>query len=322
MNPERRRRTVEKVRSRLGHERVSERRACRALGQPRSTQRYAARKPDADRRLISEMRRLVEAFPRYGSERVHQLLVGTGPSGGWRVNLKRVHRLWKQEHMQVPQKQHKKRRLPGHSGNGCVRHKPTGRNHVWSYDFVMDRTEDGRQLKLLVVIDEFTRENLVIEAARSFTARDVILTLQYLFAVRGAPEHIRSDNGPEFVAKEVQRWLDRASVRTLYIQKASPWENGYVESFNGKLRDELLNRELFLGLDEARYVLDEWRNEYNHRRPHSGIEWQTPAAYAARWMNDETDGVFPSSSLADPPVGAAPLPPAQPARSLNPILSN
>jgi transposase InsO family protein len=152
---------------------------------------------------------------------------------------------------------------------------------VWSYDFLSDRTEDGRQLKALVVLDEFTRECLAIEVGRPFTARDVRLTLQYLFAVRGAPAHIRSDNGPEFVAKEIQRWLARACVGTLYTQKASPWENGYVESFNGRLRDELLNRELFLGLAEARYVLDAWRLEYNHRRPHSGIGWQTPAAFAA-----------------------------------------
>ena len=320
MNPERRRRTVKTVRCRLGHDKVSERRVCRALSQPRSTQRYRARKPYADRQLIGEMRRLVESLPRYGSARVHQLLAGTEPSGGWRVNFKRVHRLWKQEYLQVPQKQVKRRRLPGTSANSCIRYRATHRNHVWSYDFVTDRTEDGLQLKLLVVIDEFTRECLAVEAARSFTARDVKLTLQYLFAVRGSPQHIRSDNGPEFVAKEIQRWLNQALVRTLYINKSSPWENGYVESFNGKLRDELLDRELFLGLDEARYVLDEWRNDYNHRRPHSGIGWQTPVAYAAR-MND-ADGAFPPATLADPPVGTAPLPTAQPACSLNPILSN
>lgn len=307
---------MEAVRRRLGHDKVSERRACKALGQPRSSQRYQASKPDADRRMIAEMRRLVESFPRYGSERVHQLLVVTG----WRVNFKRVHRLWKQEQMQVPRKQRQRRRLPGSSANGCVRHKPTHPNHVWSYDFVSDRTEDGRQLKLLVVIDEFTRECLAIEAGRSFTARDVKLTLQYLFAVRGAPEHIRSDNGPEFVAEQIQRWLDRAEVDTLYIQKASPWENGYVESFNGKLRDELLNRELFLGLAEARYVLDQWRNDYNHRRPHSGIGWQTPAAYAAKLI--DADGAFPSASHTEPPVGATPLPAAQHACSIGPVLSD
>ena len=169
------------------------------------------------------------------------------------------------------------------------------------------------------------------------------LRVPQVFAVRGAPQHVRSDNGSEFIAKEVQRWLDRAAVRTLYIQKASPWENGYVESFNGKLRDELLNRELFLSLTEARYVLDEWQLEYNHHRPHSGINWQTPAAFAAccepsrtagladatmtgmtHRTNDVTipaTGVFPAASLADPPVGATPLPPAQPANHSSPILS-
>ena len=291
------------MRRRLGEDKVSERRACRALGQPRSTQRYRAKRPDMDRRLLSEMRRLVEAYPRYGSERVHQLLVGTG----WRVNFKRVHRLWRQEHLQVPQKQSKRRRLPGSSAGGIVRHWAKRPNHVWSYDFLADRTQDGRQLKLLVVIDEYTRECLAIEAGRTFTSRDVKLTLQYLFAIRGAPEHIRSDNGPEFIAKEIRRWLDRASVATLYIQKGSPWENGYVESFNGKLRDELLNRELFLSLPEARYVLDDWREEYNHRRPHSGLDWRTPAAYA--------------ESLAGPSVGAPPLPSDQPIDQQQPILS-
>ncbi|QNN21834.1 IS3 family transposase [Planctomycetales bacterium ZRK34] len=252
-----------------------------------------------------------------GSERVHQLLTGLG----WRVNIKRVHRIWKQEHLQVPQKQHKKRRLPGVNDNSRIRHRPEYRNHVWSYDFVTDRTEDGRQLKLLVVIDEFTRECLALEVARTFTSRDVMLTLQYLFAVCGAPAHIRSDNGPEFIAKEIQRWLSRASVGTLYIHKASPWENGYVESFNSKLRDELLDRELFLGLDEARCVLDDWRLDYNHRRPHSGIGWQTPAAYAAT-CDDHAVGTFPSATLADPPAGAAPRPPAQPANHSTPILSH
>ena len=294
---------METVRRRLGKETVSERHACKALGQARSTQRYSPTRPDMDRRLLDEMRRLVEACPRYGSERVHQMLVGTG----WRVNLKRVHRLWKQEHLQVPGKQHKRRRLPGESANGCVRHRARHPNHVWSYDLLADRSEDGRQLKLLTVIDEYTRECLAIETGRTFTSRDVQLTLQYLFALRGAPGHIRSDNGPEFIAKEIRRWLEQASVDTLYIQKGSPWENGYVESFNGKLRDELLNRELFLSLPEARYVLDAWREEYNERRPHSSLNWQTPASYAA--------------SVADPAVGATPLPTDQPPLKPQRILS-
>jgi len=266
-----------------------------------------------DRPLLQAKRGIADARPRFGCERVHPKLL----QAGWMVGIGRVHRLWKQEHMQVPGKQHKRRRLPGHSGNRCVRHRATGRNHVWSYDFLTERTEDGRQLRLLAVLDEFTRECLTLEVARSFRSNDVILTLQYLFAVRGAAGHLRSDNGPEFVAHEIQHWLKRAAVNTLYINKGSPWENGYVESFNGNLRDEVLNRESFLSLAEARYVLDEWRLDYNHRRPHSALGWQTPAAYAA-WLNaheDHADGAFPAAKLADPPVGATPLPPDQPAQS-------
>jgi len=223
------------------------------------------------------MRRLARQRPRFGAERIHQLLV----KRDWYVNDKRVHRLWKRESMQVPRKQHRKRRLSGGSHNGCIRHRAERPNHVWSYDFVTDRTEEGRQLKLLVVIDEYTRESLAIEVGRSFTSQDVVNTLQYLFAVRGTPQHIRSDNGPEFVAKTVRRWLYQAGVQTLFIAKGSPWENGYVESFNGKLRDELLNRELFLSLAEARWVIDRWRMDYNHHRIHSALDYQTPAAYTA-----------------------------------------
>ncbi len=266
--------------------------------------------------MIEAMRRIADERPRFGCKRVQPMLNASDGS----VGLGRVHRLWKQEHMQVPKKQRKRRRLPGHSGNGCIRYRPTHRNHVWSYDFVTERTEDGKQLKLLVVIDEYTRECLAIEAGRSFTAKDVILTLQYLFAVRGAPGHIRSDNGPEFIAKEVRRWLERAVVRTLYINKASPWENAYVESFNGKLRDELLNGELFLSLAEARYVLDEWRLDYNHRRPHSSLDWQTPAAFAAS-LEEPLAGAFPAASPGGSPVGAAPLPPTHQADQHTPILS-
>ncbi|MBM4013072.1 MAG: transposase family protein [Planctomycetes bacterium] len=149
---------------------------------------------------------------------------------------------------------------------------------------------------------------MAIEVARSFTARDAIMTLQYLFAVRGAPEHLRSDNGPEVVAKEIQEWLARACVRTLSIQKASPWENGYVESFNGRLRDELLDRELFLSLPEARVVLDQWRLDYHHGRPHGGLRWLTPAAFVAG-LDDTAFGAVPAASRGVFPVGAPPLPP-------------
>ena len=178
------------MRSRLGPERVSERRACRVLGQPRNTQRYQSCRLDDEPRLLREMRLLARRRPRFGSGRIHRLLT----QRGWTVNEKRVHRLWKREHMQVPRKQNRKRRFPGGSENSCVRHRARYKNHVWSYDFVTDRTEDGRQLRLLVVIEEYTRECLAIEVGRSFTAQDVMGVLQYLFAVRGIPEHIRSDN--------------------------------------------------------------------------------------------------------------------------------
>ena len=266
------------VRRRLGPDKVSERRVCRVLGQPRSTQRYRPRPRSDERRLLKEMRRLAKQRPRFGCDRIYKELIAIG----WRVNFKRVHRIWKQENMQVPRKQHRKRRFPGCSENSCIRHRAERMNHVWSYDFVTERTEDGRQLRLLVVIDEFTRECLAIEVGRSFTAQDVVNVLQYLFAVRGTPEHLRSDNGPEFVAKVVRKWLSQAGVTTLFIAKGSPWENGYVESFNGKLRDELLNRELFLSLEEARWVIDRWRLDYNHHRLHSALDYITPAAFAAR----------------------------------------
>lgn len=269
------------VRRCLGPDRVSERRACQVLGQCRATQRYARRCGADEAQLLAEMRQIARRRPRFGSPRIHDALV----KRGWEVNHKRVERLWREEGMQVPRKQRKRRRLfanCGGSENSCVRRRPLRPNHVWSYDFVEDRIEQGRKLRMLVVIDEFTRESLAIEVAWSFTAARVVEVLQFLFAVRGAPEHLRSDNGPEFVAQEVTRWLERAAVKTLFIAKGSPWENGYVESFNSRFRDELLDRELFLSLAEVRWVVDRWRLDYNHRRPHSALEYQTPAAFAAR----------------------------------------
>ena len=285
------------MRHRLGPEKVSERRACRVLDQPRSTQRYASRRPDDDHRLLREMRSLARQRPRFGADRIDRWLV----KRHWHVNHKRVHRLWQQENMQVPRKQHRRGRFSGGSENSCVRHRAEHKDHVWSYDFVSDRTEDGRQLRLLVVVDEYTRECLALEVARSFTSQDVLGVLQYLFAVRGRPAHIRSRptlrvgaRGPEFVAKAVRRWLAQAEVGTLFIAKGSPWENGYVESFNGKLRDELLNRELFLSWEEACWVIDRWRLDYNHHRIHSALNYQTPAAYAAGC-------VLPASATPQPP---------------------
>lgn len=286
------------VRRRLGPAQVSERRICRVLGQSRSTQRYVNRRRGDEAQLLKEMRRIACRRPRFGSPRVHMALV----QRGWRVNHKRVERLWRAEGMQVPKKQCKRRRSSacGGSENSCVRKRPLRPNHVWSYDFVEDRTERGRKLRMLVVIDEFTRESLAIEVAWSFTAERVIEVLQYVFAVRGAPEHLRSDNGPEFVAQAVTRWLDRAAVKTLFIAKGSPWENGYVESFNSRFRDELLDRELFLGLADARWVVDRWRLDYNHHRPHSSLDYQTPAAFAARCAASAPERASATPQLSPP----------------------
>jgi len=179
----------------------------------------------------------------------------------------------------VPKRQHKKRHA-GCSENSCNRKKAEHHNHLWSYDFVNERLENGRKVRILVVIDEFTRECLALDVARHFKGQDVVEVLRYLFAVRGCPKYIRSDNGPEFVSKAVQKWLDVSGVDTLYVAPGSPWENGYVESFNSRLRDEFLNRELFLHIDELRYVADRWRMDYNHYRPHSSLDYMAPAAYA------------------------------------------
>ncbi len=282
MSPERRRETIQEVRRSLGPAKVSERRACKVLGQSRSTQRYVKCQPADEAKLLCEMRRLARRHPRWGSPRIHDAL----RKRGWQVNHKRIERLWQEEGMQVPKKQQKKRRVTlGGSENSCARKRALRPNHVWSYDFIEDRTEKNRKLRMLVVIGEFTRESLAIEVAWSWTARRVVDVLGYLFAIRGIPEHLRSDNGPEFVARAVTRWLHRAGVKTLFIAKGSPWENGYVESFNSRFRDELLNRELFTSLEDARWVVDRWRLDYNHQRPHSSLDYQTPAEFAARWLS-------------------------------------
>jgi len=255
---------------------VSERRACRSIHQPRSTQRYAPRVADDEVKLVQRMHELVRVHPRYGYRRIWALLRGEG----WRVNRKRVHRLWRREGFKVPRRQHKKRRL-GHAGNGILRHRPMYKNHVWTWDFIHDRDEHGRPLKWFSLVDEFTRECLALEVARGLTARAVIDIVAQVVLIRGAPEHIRSDNGPEFIALAMRSYLEAAKIGTLYIAPGSPWENGYVESFHGKLRDELLNVELFADLREARALGAAWQNHYNHRRPHSAVGYLTPATFAA-----------------------------------------
>jgi transposase InsO family protein len=255
---------------------VSERRACAALGWARSSQRYVGRVTSQEQRLVARLLALSRAHPRYGYRRITALL----RAEGWRVNRKRVQRLWREHGLKVPQKQRKKRRL-GCSANGATRRRAEHRNQVWSYDFLEDRTADGRRLKLLPIVDEFTRECLTIEVERSMTAQEVVATLQYLFELRGVPEYLRSDNGPEFIAQAVRSWLAKSEVKTLYIKPGSPWENAYSESFNSRPRDELLNREVFATLAEAKVLTEDYRLEYNHRRPHSALGYRTPAAYAA-----------------------------------------
>ena len=256
---------------------VSERRACRVLDQPRSSQRYQAQEGEEQRRLVGRMRALSEEHPRYGYRRITALL----RREGWQVNRKRVQRWRGQEGLKVPRKQHKKRRRG--TSEGESRHRAERKNQVWSYDFLEDRTEDGRKLRLLVVVDEFTRECLGIEVERSMTAAAVVETLRYLFELRGVPEFIRSDNGPEFIAWAVKGWLGGARVKTLYIDPGSPWENPYSESFNSRFRDELLDREMFTSLAEAKVLVEDYRLDYNHRRPHSALGYQTPAEFAATW---------------------------------------
>jgi transposase InsO family protein len=227
---------------------------------------------------------LSEANPRYGYRRVWELL----RREGWQVNKKRMHRLWKEQGLKVTQKQHKRRRI-GSSENGCKKRRAEHKDHVWSYDFVMDRTEDGRQLKMLPVVDEYTRECLSIEVERSITAEDVVANLAQLFSERGEPKFIRSDNWPEFIAKAVKGWLEVSGVRTLYIEPGSPWENAYSETFISRFGDELLKREVFSGLLEAKVLVEEYRNHYNHERPHSALGYRTPAEFAASSEPASTD---------------------------------
>ena len=256
---------------------VSQRRACRVLCQPRSTQRRRLTTRSDEPRLVRRMLALVRAHPRFGYRRIVALL----RREGWRVNRKRVYRLWRQHGLKVPRTQRKKRRL-GHSGNSCARRQPRGKDDVWAWDFIHDRTEDGRPLKWLSVVDAYTRECLVLQVQRGLPAAAVIEVLAKVVHQRGWPNHVRSDNGPEFIAAAIRTWLEHAHVQTLYIAPGAPWENGYAESFHSRLRDELLNAELFTSLREAQLLAKEWQQTYNHDRPHSALAYHTPAEFASR----------------------------------------
>lgn len=272
LSPARRRRCIDHVRRMMP---VSERRLCRVLGQHRSTQRKAPRGADDETALTEDIIALARQYGRYGYRRVTALL----RDAGWHVNRKRVERIWRREGLKVPQRQPKRGRLWLNDGS-CIRLRPEYPGHVWSYDFVEGRTHDGRKYRILSIIDEASRECLALPVARKLRSDDVLAALAELFVTRGPPAHIRSDNGPEFIATAVQQWLTQIGVKTLYITPGSPWENGYCESFNGSLRDELLNGEIFYSLAEARILIEAWRRHYNTVRPHSSLGYRPPAPEA------------------------------------------
>ena len=247
------------------------------LGQVRKTQRRTPYVTDAEARLTARIIEVATRYGRYGYRRVTAIL-NRNPMEP-KVNHKRVARIWNMEGLKVPKKQPKRRRLWLNDGS-CIRLRPEHKNHVWSYDFIMAWTANGKRFRILVIIDEYTRECLAMLVARHITSGDVIEQLYELFLLRGVPEHIRSDNGPEFTAKAVRKWLNRIGVKTLFIEPGSPWENGYVESFNSKLRDELLNGEIFTTMTEAQIIIEQWRREYNEVRPHSSLGYRPPAPVA------------------------------------------
>jgi putative transposase len=287
---------VEHVVAALG---VPERRACRVLGQHRSTQRKPPSPPDDEAGLTADIIALATRYGRYGYRRITALL----RHAGWQVNRKRVERIWRREGLKVPHKQPRKGRLWLNDGS-CVRLRPERPNHVWSYDFVEDRTHTGRKYRMLNIVDEFTRECLAIRVKRRLNSIDVIDLLSDLFVLRGVPGHIRSDNGPEFVAAAVRAWVAAVGAKTAYIEPGSPWENGYIESFNARLRDELLNGEIFYSLKEAQIIIERWRHHYNTARPHSALAYRPPAPQVAIW----------------PAAQPRPTPPAIPAVAPSPIM--
>jgi len=268
ISPNRRRQAVKQA---IAVMEVSERRACRAINQPRSTQRYQKLVSIDEDVLREKVIELASQYGRYGYRRVTALV----RNQGWIVNHKRIERIWREEGLKVPQKQPKRGRLWLNDGS-VVRLRPVFPKHVWSYDFMQDRTHNGVSYRILNVIDEFTRECLAVKVARSLTHKDVLEVLNNLFLERGVPVHIRSDNGSEFTAKKVREYLARLQIKPLFIQPGSPWENGYIESFNGKMRDELLAGEIFYSLTEAQVIIEQWRWHYNQIRPHSSLGYKPP----------------------------------------------
>lgn len=251
---------------------ISERRACAVLGQQRSSQRYNQKTESDEVALRRDIVRLASRYGRYGYRRITAML----KAEGWRVNHKRVERIWRQEGLKLPKKQPKRGRLYLNDGS-CIRLRPCWKNHVWSYDFVSERLHSGRKFRMLTVIDEYSRRCLAIKVGYQLKSEQVLETLAELFINEGMPDYIRSDNGAEFTAREVQQWLSSLKVNTAYITPGSPWENGFNERFNGSLRDELLNGEIFYTLTEAKVLIENWRTHYNEVRPHSSLKYQPPA---------------------------------------------
>lgn len=261
---------------------VSERLACRVIGQLRTTQRYVPQPNPEREKIRARIIELATQYGRYGYKTITSFL----QLEGFDVGKDSVHRVWREEGLQVPQKQPKRARLWLTDGS-CIRLRPTHKNHVWSYDFVSEQTHDGRKFRILNIIDEYTRECLASFVARRIRSQDVILILADLFIEHGIPEHIRSDNGPEFVARKLMSWFKTLNVKPLFIEKGSPWENGYCESFNGKMRYLLLDGEIFYSLFEAKVVIEAWRRHYNEVRPHSSLGGRPPLAPETRVPNLE-----------------------------------
>ena len=284
---------------------VSERRACAALGQHRSTQRKLPQGRDDEARLTADIIELARQYGRYGYRKIAELL----RRAGWLVNDKRVERIWRREGLKVPARQPKRGRLWLADGS-CTRLRAERPNHVWSYDFLEERTHDRRKIRLLNIIDEFTHECLAIRVARRLKSIDVIDLLSDLFILRGTPEHIRSDNGPEFLATAVREWIAAVGAKTAYITPGSPWENGFIESFNARLRDELLDGEIFYTLREAQIVIESWRRHYNTIRPHASVGYRAPAPE-----------VFVPALAAWPAAQSRPAPPAMPMLVPRPTLN-
>jgi transposase InsO family protein len=271
---------------------VSERRACEVLDQPRASQRYEPKPREDEGALVKRTLELVRQRPRFGYRRIAALL----RAESWRASATRIYRLWRREGLKVPQKKRKRRRL-GTSANGCHRRRAEFKDHVWCWDFVFDHTTGGSTLKWLSIVDEYTRECLALKVDRSITSEDVIDTLAELFAMRGVPKHIRSDNGPEFIAHPIQDWTKQLEIETLYIEPGAPWENGFAESFHSRLRDEFLALEVFESLVAARKLTAAWRDDYNYCRPHGSLGYVTPAAYGARCAASVRASATPQPSL-------------------------